>query len=81
MTKAKELVEESGDLREWQIPKVAAKALFNSMVSYKVDVATIQTAIEVPDEKVAFTSDGDGVKGADVDDEVIPAVVGDDEAL
>ena len=31
MSKAKELIEESGDLREWQIPKVAAKAMFATM--------------------------------------------------
>ena len=35
MKKAKEVIEESGDLREWQIPKIAAKALYASMLEYQ----------------------------------------------
>ena len=35
MKKAKEVIEESGDLRGWQIPRIAAKALYASMLEYQ----------------------------------------------
>jgi hypothetical protein len=37
MQKAQAIIEESGDLREWQIPKLAAKSLYVSMLEYQLD--------------------------------------------
>ena len=93
MSKAKELIEESGDLREWQIPKVAAKAMFATMVEYKLDdshlpdVDAIKTAQSPPD-----TPAGNGDISDDDTDAAVPSVMGavtadeipgfnDDEAL
>ena len=93
MSKAKELIEESGDLREWQIPKVAAKAMFATMVEYKLDdshlpdVDAIKTAQSPPDAPA-----GSGDISDDDTDAAVPSVMGavtadeipgfnDDEAL
>jgi hypothetical protein len=59
MQKAKSVVEESGDLREWQIPKIAAKALYASMLEYELedDGPSSSRATDTEELRIELTED------------------------